>query len=172
MVKIRKLIPILLAVWPYTILLEEWIQGAVVPVYLLVTLMIVVANFIHVFYLARNWRLSELAFWSMVLKLAHIPYFLPLGLTLFSLLFISIVPTFALLVPMIMGILLLISYILLLITSTYGLVAIYQGRKQNTLSKFFAVSVAILHLMFVGDVIGACLNYLKTKKLRDWNKKK
>ena len=158
-----KIFPVLLAVWPYTLFLGKWIQGTAVEVYLLATVLVVAANLAHVVYLKRKGDSHELAFWCRALKLAHIPYFLLLGLTLFALLFIIIVPTFVFLVPILAGILLSISYALL-VTSAYGLAAIHQERRRNILSKLYTVGITVLHLIFVADVIGACLIYGKLKQ--------
>ena len=106
----------------------------------------------------------QLAFWNMLIKLVHIPYYLFTLLVGILLLAVMVVPAFIFASPILVLVLSVINYLLLLTSSVYGINAVLRGRKEGTLPTKTAVCHGILHLLFVTDCISAVIVFVKLRK--------
>ena len=75
-----------------------------------------------------------------------------------------VVPALIFVSPFLAVMLSVISWLLLLTSSAYGLNAIVRGKKEGKLSVGEAVCHAVLHLFFVTDVISAVLVFRKIRR--------
>lgn len=106
----------------------------------------------------------RLAFWDMLLKLVHIPFYagvFVIGVVLF---FAMVVPVLTFISPIIIIILAAIDYFLMLTSSMYGISAAIKAAKKGILSRLSAGLYSIFHCMFVADLVSAVLLHGKIKK--------
>ena len=105
----------------------------------------------------------HLAFWNMLVKLIHIPFYVGVFVFGIMLLLAAVVPGLIFITPVIVLILIVASYLLMITTSTYGINAIIRAKKKGTVSTGFVIVNIILHVFFVTDVISAIIVFVKMK---------
>lgn len=67
-------------------------------------------------------------------------------------------------IPVLVGVLAAVDYVLLLFTSAYGLSAIVRARNRRLLTSGTTAVLIVLHALFVADVISAIVLYVKIRK--------
>lgn len=68
-------------------------------------------------------------------------------------------------VPVLVGVLTAVDYVLLLFTSVYGFSAIVRARNRRLLTSGTTAALIVLHALFVADVIAAIVLYVKMRKV-------
>ena len=168
----KKLLPLLLAVWPYLVLWlmsifggkEEGNHGLELLLLIALTAVVYIANIVSAFtYKIEDAR--KLAFWDMVIKLIHIPFYLIVFIAGVALLLAMVVPALVFVSPFLVAILAVIDFFLMLTSSAYGIHALIRAKKNGCVSVKFVVVHSILHLFFVTDVISAVIVFVKTRKM-------
>jgi len=126
--------------------------------YLVMVAFIFLPNIIFAIYLlVKKGESTRILFWDMVLKLSHIPFFIVI-LTVGIILSLLLTFTISLLL-----LLVAVDYLLLLATSSYGIIGIVRARKEKQISLASAIVHIVLHLIFVTDVISALIVYLQSR---------
>ena len=168
----KKLLPILLAVWPYLVLWmmsifggkEEGNHGLELLLLIMLTAVVYIVNIVNAFtYKVEDAK--KLAFWNMVIKLIHIPFYLIVFIAGVALLLAMVVPALVFVSPFLVAILAVIDFFLMLTSSAYGIHALIRAKKNDCVSVKFVVVHSILHLFFVTDVISAVIVFVKTRKM-------
>ena len=154
----KRVLPLLAGIWPYLLvcvflyirLIAPAADGPVspVPVFTIFCLLLLAPVLALVCLLwglkARSSALALLAKWSLAVKLAHIPFYL-----LIFVLFM-ILPVF--------GVFFFVfDTMALIVSSGFGIAAVYRARKENCFSTGWAIALGIAHCFFVTDVISAFL---------------
>lgn len=67
-------------------------------------------------------------------------------------------------IPVLVGALAAVDYVLLLFTSVYGFSAIVRARNRRLITSGFTAALIVLHALFVTDVIAAIVLYVKIRK--------
>lgn len=169
--KTKKWLPILLAVWPYLVLLlmvvlgkeENPFYGFILQLLIAATAVIYILNIINAFtYKAENE--GQLAFWDMLIKLIHIPFYLIVFVVGAVFLLAMVVPALLFVSPFLVFMLAVIDFFLMLTSSSYGIHALIRAKQSGRVSVKFAVIHSILHLFFVMDVISAVIVFAKLKR--------
>ncbi|WP_329381913.1 hypothetical protein [Anaerofustis butyriciformans] len=165
----RIILPLLLIFYPYILLFmfglidEDNLLYVLFP-YFIFTIILYIANIINACILNEENGFYKLAFWNMLIKLIHIPFFILIFIIGMIFLMAMVVPALFILSPIICFILACLDYILILVSSSYGINAITKMRNENILSKKEAVIYIIMHFIFVLDVISAIIIFIKAKK--------
>lgn len=164
-----KFFAVTLMLWPYLGIALLYVPGDVVPsiaffLYLLLTAAVYGIDIIN----ACRWKgeARQLAFWNMLIKLAHIPFHLILFLVGLVFLLAMVVPALLFVSPILIVIFSVISYLLLLTSSAYGVNAIVRGKTGGALSTKAAIVLGILHFLFVTDLISAIIVFVKLRGRR------
>ena len=161
MKSLLRFFPALLAVWPYGLLaialFEEGSAGSVVFFWVYCALTAALVLFQILYCCLHRAAARTFAFWDLVVKLCHIPFYLavfalgvPMAMVVPALLFVS---------PAVNLLLLAVDTALMLTSSAYGIRAAVSGVREGRLSIGCAVLLGVLHLFFVFDVIGAAVEY-------------
>ena len=160
----KRVLPLLAGIWPYLLvcvflyirLIAPTADGPVspVPVFTIFCLLLLAPVLALVCLLwglkARSSALALLAKWSLAVKLAHIPFYL-----LIFVLFM-ILPVF--------GVFFFVfDTMALIVSSGFGIAAVYRARKENRISTGWAIALGIAHCFFVADIISA---FLLTRKIK------
>lgn len=66
-------------------------------------------------------------------------------------------------VPVLVGVLAAVDFVLLLFTSVYGFAAIVRARNRRLLTSGSTAALIVLHALFVADVIAAIVLYAKIR---------
>lgn len=173
--KRKKILPILLAIWPYIImvpsLFEDEIMQVLLYLYFPLTLVVYVWNVINAFRYKGEDTVKELAFYNMVVKIVHIPFYLGVFVVGAVFLMASVVPALVLVTPMVLIYLIITDVILLAVSSMYGVNAIRNAYKAGMITAKSAVKNLIMHFIFVFDVISAIHIYCKVRKISKGNEK-
>lgn len=155
--KATHLIPITLLIWPYMVIplfldIFDSTSGSIYfIVYALSTVVVYLLNIVHACLLSD---VHQLAFWNMVLKLAHIPFFL--AVFFFGIGIMVAIP-----------LLFVIDAALMVTTSAYGIKAGICAHKQHHLSLEHTVLLSLGHLLFVTDVICSIITYTRLGKHKE-----
>ena len=169
--KKKAFFPILLAVWPYisVILLyllaevSDKLYWLIFAAIVISTVVIYTLNIINAC-THKNERADEqLAFWDMLVKLIHIPFYLGVFFIGVVFLLAMVVPMFVMVSPLIVIMLAVIDFFLMLTSSAYGINAVARARQKGSISTGFLVLNIIMHLLFVTDVISAVIVFVKLK---------
>ena len=162
-----KLPAIILMLWPYLGIALLYLPGdtartVLFLMYIPLTLAVYGMNIAC----ACCWKgeAERLAFWDLLIKLAHIPFHLTLFLVGLLFLLAMVVPALIFVSPIVAMVFAVICWLLMLTTSSYGLNAVVRGKQEGTLSGRAAVVLGILHLFFVADVIGAVILLIRLRK--------
>lgn len=68
-------------------------------------------------------------------------------------------------IPVLVGVLAVVDFVLLLFTSVYGFSAIVRARNRRLLTSGSTAALIVLHALFVADVIAAIVLYAKIRKV-------
>ncbi|MCH4191606.1 MAG: hypothetical protein LKF52_04790 [Butyrivibrio sp.] len=191
MSKMKKVLPVLLMIWPYLplILLFTDSYRILMDVYLGFTGPVYILNIVNVFTCRSADPAKETAHCGMLLKLLQIPFYLLffiIWIQLFASKVISMsssAPQFLFDMTSVVDILLMIIasrygvdveallgmltgiYALLMITSSmYGVSAAVKGVRSGQISRRKAVLLSVMHFIFALDVIGAVMMHASMKK--------
>ena len=165
-----KLSAIILMLWPYLGIALLYLPGdtagtVLFLMYIPLTLAVYGMNIAC----ACCWKgeAERLAFWDLLIKLAHIPFHLTLFLVGLLFLLAMVVPALIFVSPIVAMVFAVICWLLMLTTSSYGLNAVVRGKREGTLSGRAAAVLGILHLFFVADVIGAVILLIRLRKRKN-----
>ncbi|MCI5872609.1 MAG: hypothetical protein PUJ55_15540 [Clostridiales bacterium] len=167
----KKVLPILLIIWPYLIIIpflaggEEGVAASLLWAYIFLTVPIYVANIVNAFTYNGENAIHELAFWNMLIKLFHILFYIAAFCMalLMSLLTIAL-PGMIIFTPFIVLCFAAAEFLLMLTGSMYGVNALVRASRQRTVSNSYAVGQSVMHFFFVLDTISAVLIFIKLKK--------
>lgn len=168
---VKKILPVALLLWPYLFFVlllagggEEAFLSVFVRVYIALTAVVYLLNIVNACLDKGENAGYRLAFWNMLMKLLHIPFYL-LVFLMGILLFVSmVVPAMIFLSPMMIAVLFVIDLLLMVTSSMYGVNALLRGVKQGTVSKKYAIVHGVLHFFFVADVLSAVCVFVRMKK--------
>lgn len=161
---------IILMIWPYLFFLcflfpskAENELKVFLYTYTVMTAAVYAANILYAC-LSRKHSVENLAFWDLVIKAVHIPFYLIVfAIGIFSML-MMVVPAFSLVSPMIVAMLSIIDYLLLITSSAYGINALWKAKREKTVTQKYAVLHTILHLFFITDIISSKCVYCNIRK--------
>lgn len=168
-----KYFPVTLAIWPYTFLPVFFlipgnsdIVSAFLYGYIILTVVIYLLNILYAGLYRKDDKLSHLAFWDMLLKLIHVPfYILMLLFSIFSFV-IGVVPMLIFVIPFVLIALFVIDLLLMLTSSSYGFSVLLKANRERAASKSFVVVNILLHCFFVTDIISSIIVFVKLRKLK------
>lgn len=159
--KIKKLFPILLIILPYLLItpiilsyFDITIHGSFFGIsYLIIALGLFASIFggSLLYALFTKADPKELAFWNMMVKLIHIPFYI----------FIFI---FGIGVMIAVPILFIIDALLLIMSSAYGVSALIRAARRDQIQTAFLAVNLIGHMIFVVDVVCAVITWKKLRK--------
>ncbi len=167
--KVKKVFPILLAIWPYTIVvpcfvgaeeLAAWFLGG----FILFGTLILILNIINAFTYSGENASYELAFWNMLIKLIHIPFYVAIFLMGVLLLLASVVPALIFFTPFMTMLLIIAAAILMITTSMYGINALMWEGRWGRVSIVYMVGMIVMHLCFVLDMIASVILFVQMKQ--------
>lgn len=104
-------------------------------------------------------KVNDLAFYDMLIKFVHIPFFLLIFGTGLLLLFVMVVPALIFFSPLMIMILAIINYLLMITSSMYGISAVVRLEQSGRLEKGKGLIYLVLHLAFVVDFLSAVSLY-------------
>lgn len=168
----KKYLPLILMVWPYLFAvffilpdgLSENIYMFLLFAYIILTVLVYILNIGNAFTYNGNEAARKLAFYDMVIKLFHIPFYLCVFVVGIVCIVAMVVPAFVLVSPLIIMMLFVIDCFLMLTSSMYGLSAAIKSSRQGMISKKAALLHGIFHCIFVADIISAIILYRKIKR--------
>lgn len=167
----KRFFPITLAAWPYLYVVltlafsgYEKLGGIIFYGGMLLTLAVYLSNIIYACVWKEEDSYYHLAFWNMLIKLIHIPFYLGVFLLGVLSLLVMVVPVFIFLSPVLIFSLFLVDAFLMITSSMYGVNALIRAGKRQIVSKKYVVINIILQFLFVADVISAIVLYIKVRK--------
>lgn len=151
--------------WAPVELLGPGASDATLGVWIAVVLAVGAANVANACLDRERDSPRRLAFWDMLLKLCMIPFYLLvfIGGVAVSV-GMAVVPGLLLMAPLMVGMLAVIDYVPLLLTSSYGFAAAVRARRQGLITGASAVVLCVLHALFVTDVVAAIVLYVRVRK--------
>lgn len=168
---LKKILPVLLLIWPYLCVIpfgigscNEDIYGPVMGIYMVLTVAVYLLNIISACTDKSEEAYRRLAFWNMVMKVVHIPFYLTVFVLGVLLLLTIVVPAMVFVTPLMVGILIVVDLMLMITTSLYGVNALLKGCRRGRISKTYTIVHIVLHCFFVADVISAVMIYFKLRK--------
>lgn len=174
MKKIRKILPVILMIWPYLIALvailpdELGVVQGFFAAYVIFTIVVYGFNIWNAFTIPYEDYECRLTFYDMLIKLIHIPFYTGVFMIGLLLALAMVVPAFLLVSPILISFMAAIDFGLMLTSSMYGISAIVRQSRKNAISKRTASLHIVLHFIFVADVISAICIYRKSKKLKKY----
>lgn len=173
----KKFLPIILAIWPYLCFVlfsiysyvdeeNKRILYILFYCYVLLTVVVYVSNIIHCCLYRGEDSAYQLAFWNMLIKLIHIPFYVTVLLQATSFLFIMVIPPFLLMATFMFFIFFVVCLLLMLTSSFYGINALIRARQAKDISIVFTVVNIVLHVFFLTDLISSILLFINLKKQR------
>ena len=172
MKKLRKILPVVLMVWPYLFVIGflaacdmgdnglSWFTG----LSMIGTIAVYGLNIVNAFRGFDRQEGEKLAFYDMLIKLIHIPFYILVFVLGMLLAAVMVVPIFVMLTPFLILLLAIGDFFLMITSSMYGISAALRLGKTGEISKTASVVYFILHFFFVADVISAILLYRSAKK--------
>lgn len=172
--KKKRFFPITLAVWPYLYVVLLFVFPTTYEVLselilwggMALTLAIYISNIIYACICKGEDSYYDLAFWNMLIKLIHIPFYLVVFLIGVFFLFAAVVPVFTFVAPLLIFCLFLVDVFLMITSSMYGVNALIRAGRKQVVSKTYVIINIILQFLFVADVISAVVLYIKVRKRR------
>lgn len=170
---LRKAIPVVLMVWPYLLIAvmatfgngsSVWNNDASLILLYTYGLLTVVVYGLNIWNACTLRDEKQLAFYSMVIKLVHVPFYLMVFCVGLVFALAMVVPALLFVSPLIISMLAIGDYLLLLTGSVYGISAAVRATSRGTLPKAEAILYSVLHCIFVLDVVGAVLVFCKLRK--------
>lgn len=170
--KLKKYLPITLMAWPYFIIVllklpdnqSDLFYTTFFIAYMILTVLVYVSNIVNACLYKGENAGYQLAFWNILIKLVHIPFYLIVFSLGILFLLAMVVPALVFFSPIMIMLLTAIDFFLMITSSMYGINAIIRAARKGYLSKKFALLHIILHFFFVTDVISAIIVYIKLKK--------
>lgn len=167
--KKEKILPILLAIWPYLIglfVLFEYDTDVTILLYLYyaATAVIYIGNIINAFKYQSENEIKELSFYNMLIKLVHIPFYLMVFVigAMFS---VAIaVPALTFVTPILLTVFFITDAILMFTSSMYGVNAIRKAYRAGVITRKSAIKNVIMQFVFVLDVISAVRIYCEVRR--------
>lgn len=167
-----KYFAVVLMVWPYLGLvllsildkMDPESYGNVFAVYVILTIVVYVMNIANACTCRGAGADYQLAFWDMLIKLIHIPFYILVFLTGVLLLFAMVVPALIFISPIMVTILAVIDYLLLLTSSAYDINAVARAKKKGAVSAKYAVLHSVLHLFFIADLISSIVIFVRFRR--------
>lgn len=163
--------PLTLVIWPYLFFFgclivadNERLQKVFLVVYSILTIMVYLSNIAYACTRKGEDSYYHLAFWNMLIKLIHIPFYLFTFLMGVLFLLASVVPALIFVTPFIIMMLFIIDVFLMITSSIYGINALIRAGYRQVVSREYAVINSILHFIFVADVVSAVVFYIKVRK--------
>lgn len=95
-------------------------------------------------------------FWNMLLKLFHIPIYLLIFFI--GILFVSL-PGVVIFTPFLFA----FDYMLLILTSIYGIGGLVQARREKKITTAVTLVFSVLHFVFCADVVCAAIAFCRVK---------
>lgn len=166
----KKILPCILLVWPYLffLYLKLWggSDGMIVFLggYTFLTVAVYLLNIGNACLYRGENAPYELAFWDMVIKLVHIPFYVLVFFIGLVVLMASVVPALLFISPMMVFCLFLIDLFLMITSSMYGVNALVRAGKQGDVSSGYVLVHVVLHFIMVLDVISAVLVFFRLRK--------
>lgn len=171
---LKKMLPVVLIIWPYLFWIpfllgseKESLYSVSFLTYIFAAIVICVLNMIN----ACTWKGEnagcQLAFWDMLIKLIHIPFYLLVFCIGVLMLLSMVVPAMVFISPFIIFILFVIDLFLMITSSIYGVNALLRAVKKGMISKQYGVISGILHFFFILDVVSAVCVFIKLKRVEN-----
>ena len=172
---IRRILPIVLTVWPYVIVLyifrdslgvrnlPDAVEQNFGLIYAALTFVVYGLNIWNAVTWPKEGTGKSLAFYNMIMKLIHIPFYILvflLGVALFG---SMVVPALLFISPALIMFLVFVDFLLMMTTSMYGISAAWQMAQKNVLPKIEATIFTVVHMIFVADVFGAIALFLRRR---------
>ncbi|MBD5548337.1 MAG: hypothetical protein HDQ97_13205 [Lachnospiraceae bacterium] len=171
--KKKRFFPITLAIWPYLYVVLSYVFSAYEELYgmffwggMVLTLVVYISNIIYACICKGEDSYYHLAFWNMLIKLIHIPFYLGVFLVGAVFLLVAVVPIFTFMAPLMILFLFFVDVFLMITSSMYGVSALVRASKKQVVSKTYAIINIILQFLFIADVISAIVLYIKVRKKR------
>lgn len=169
---LRLTLPILLMLHPYVfifyILLPENFINATFRIFFILydifTFLIYGMNIWNAFTYQEKDASYKLAYYDMVIKLVHIPFYIGVFLIGLVSMLAMVVPALLFISPIIILCLAAIDFFLMMTSSMYGISAALKASKEGILSKQMFILHTILHCIFIADIISAIILFAKFKK--------
>lgn len=164
----KKVLPIFWAIWPYSIIVLfflqiEELQMGFLGGYIFLGFLLLVLNIINAFTYSGENAGYELAFWNMLIKLIHIPFYIAIFFMGVLLLLASVVPALIFFTPFMVLCLIIASAILMIATSMYGVNALLRERRMGRISTVYLVGMIVMHLCFVLDTIASVILFVQMR---------
>ncbi len=157
--KKKRFFPITLAVWPYlyTVLLfafpttNETLSELILWGGMAFTFAFYISHIIYACICKGEDSYYDLAFWNMLLKLIHIPFYVVVFLVGVFFLLAAVVPVFTFVAPVLIFFLFLADVFLMITSSMYGVNALIRTGRKQTVSKTYLVINIILKFLILMD---------------------
>lgn len=166
-----KILPTVLLLWPYLCLLPVWagskneaLFSEFIWVYIILTVVVYILNIINACVYKGENAGYRLAFWNMLIKLFHIPFYLTVFLLGVALFVSMVVPALVFFSPIVIAALFVIDLFLMITSSMYGVNALLRAVKQGEVSQTYALVHGVLHFFFVADIVSAICVFVRLKK--------
>ena len=171
MKKLNNIFPVLLMIWPYLFLLfavlpdeSGKVHRLFLVLYSVLTVILYCLNIWNAFSFQGSKR--QLAYFDMVVKFVHIPFYLGVfavgGVSFLAM----VVPAFLFLSPILICILFVVEFFLMLTSSMYGISGVIRLLRDHDISKKSGCLYLLCHIIFVADVISAVCLFRKCKDKR------
>ena len=167
----KYLAPLTLALCPYLFLPLGLIPESLTYVFMLPLSFVLLAVQIRIIWINFRypWKTDELtpvelAKWELIIKLAHLPYYLAVFAICLMLLIAIAVPAFMMAVLFYVPWAVITDVILMLTSSCYGFSAIRRAKSAGSLEPGAALRHTVAHCIVVADVISAFLLWRKLRK--------
>lgn len=152
--------PIILAVWPYLILISLSLPDAdafsrFLTLYTLLTVPVYLCSFCRAGQLRRTGDTAALTKTALWVKLAHIPFYLGIFLLGGVLILVMVVPIFTIVSPLLVMLMAFCDYLLLLTSSWYAVSAVRLLWSRGRISLFGALYCTLCLCCFVLDFFAA-----------------
>ncbi len=135
------------------------------PTWGVLLLIIGIANILCACFDRAEGSPRRLAFWGLVLKLCMIPFYTLIFLYATGIATIMfVIPGLFLAAPFVVVPLLAMSYLLMLVTSSYGFAASLRAAKRGLLPGSFAAIHIALHFFAVADFFSASVLFLQLRR--------
>ncbi|MBQ8626977.1 MAG: hypothetical protein IJ419_12510 [Agathobacter sp.] len=170
---IRKIPLVLLLIWPYTLFVLAFIPEKVyndtvnaMSIFLLGMCGLCILSVVNAIFYKGEDISYKLAFWSMVIKLVHIPFYVFIFICGIMMLPASLLTILVVVAWAVYLMLFVIDYIFLLSSSAYTIKAIWTAKKQGKVRGVTAIVLTFFSFIFVTDIICAIIIYIITRKYK------
>ncbi len=169
----NKFLPAILMIWPYVLLLYIVIPRETMSIlyenfpiiYIALTMLIYGLNIWNAVKGCNRSTAREYASWNLLIKLVHIPFYLGVFAIGFIFLLAMVVPALIFISPFFIMVLMIVDFLLMITSSSYGIRTTIILAKTEEISKLTAIVYAALHIFFVLDIVGAIMLYRKVREL-------